>query len=129
MCGRYTLSKAQHLAEQLREAGFIFDEFSETRITPRFNISPGQTIPLIFDFAPRTVSAAKWGLVPAWANDPKVGYKMSNARGESTFRSRSRATYVSTRVESHDALPQRTRRRNSGSLRLLLSADTVAPHG
>ena len=23
-----------------------------------------------------------WGLVPSWASDPKIGYKMSNARGE-----------------------------------------------
>ena len=39
MCGRYTLSKAENLKLMLREADFIFDEFSETALIPRFNIA------------------------------------------------------------------------------------------
>jgi hypothetical protein len=81
------------------------------------------------------VGRAHWGTpMPASMPPQDSSYswmasRCAHAIAESTFRSRSRATYVSTRVESHDAPPQRTRRRNSGSLRLLLSADTVAPHG
>ena len=30
----------------------------------------------------RELSLLKWGLVPFWANDEKIGYKMINARSE-----------------------------------------------
>ena len=30
----------------------------------------------------------QWGLVPSWAKDPKIGYKMINARSETVFESR-----------------------------------------
>lgn len=83
MCGRYTLSKAEHLKMMLREAGFLFDEFSETALIPRFNITPSQQIPVILDAAPRIVTAARWGLIPSWAKDEKIGNSLANARAES----------------------------------------------
>lgn len=82
MCGRYTLSKAAHLAEMLREAGFLFDEFSEVRITPRFNIAPTQQITVVFDDSPGRLATAKWGLVPFWAKDEKIGASLINARAD-----------------------------------------------
>lgn len=82
MCGRYTLSKTDHLEAMLREAGFIFDEFSETRIVPRFNVAPSQQIPVILDAAPKTITSAKWGLIPSWAKDEKIGGSLTNARAE-----------------------------------------------
>jgi putative SOS response-associated peptidase YedK len=30
----------------------------------------------------RSLNALRWGLVPPWADDPKVGYRMINARSE-----------------------------------------------
>jgi len=81
MCGRYTLTKKEKLAELFRE-GFVFDEFSETRIRPRFNISPTQVCPIILDSSPQTVSVAKWGLVPSWGRTGKAGASMINARAE-----------------------------------------------
>ena len=91
MCGRYTLCKAEQLVFKLIEAGFDFDEFSETALVPkvvfdrrqpRYNICPTQRVPVIFDDAPRKLSEAKWGLVPFWAKDEKIGAKMTNARAE-----------------------------------------------
>lgn len=82
MCGRYTLSKAENLKLKLIEAGFDFDEFSMTRITPRFNIAPTQTVPVIFNQSPRQLSLARWGLLPFWAKDEKIGASLINARSE-----------------------------------------------
>ena len=67
----------------LREAGFIFDEFSEVRLVARFNIAPSQQIPVILDQAPKTITSAKWGLIPSWAKDDKIGSSLTNARAES----------------------------------------------
>ncbi|MRH44609.1 hypothetical protein GH741_18340 [Aquibacillus halophilus] len=78
MCGRFTLN-----ASELE----ILDEYNlEDTIqshTPRFNIAPGQNIlAIIHDGNKRRAGFLKWGLVPFWAKDPKIGYKMINARSE-----------------------------------------------
>lgn len=49
---------------------------------PNQNISPGQGIPVVTDAQTRDVEIFKWGLVPGWAKDPAIGYKMINARAE-----------------------------------------------
>ena len=36
--------------------------------------------------AGRELLVARWGLVPHWAKEPKVGYKMINARAETLDR-------------------------------------------
>ncbi|HZG73003.1 MAG TPA: SOS response-associated peptidase, partial [Chondromyces sp.] len=52
-------------------------------ITPRFNIAPGQKIlTLLSDGKKQRAGTMKWGLVPFWAKDEKIGYKMINARAE-----------------------------------------------
>ena len=67
----------------------LIDELGLTtapaRFTPRFNIAPSQTVAVI-DNRPRdqrAVTGMRWGLVPRWAKDPAIGYKMINARSES----------------------------------------------
>jgi len=50
---------------------------------PRFNIAPGQDAPIIAqDRDGRRMGLLRWGLVPAWADDPSVGNRMINARAE-----------------------------------------------
>lgn len=46
---------------------------------PRFNIAPTQAIPIVKG---GQLMLAKWGLVPSWAKDPKIGNRMINARAE-----------------------------------------------
>lgn len=84
MCGRYTLSKEEHFRLMMEEAGFVFDEFSMTRLVarPRYNIAPSQDILAVLDEKPKTVTALKWGLVPSWAKDEKIGGSLANARAE-----------------------------------------------
>jgi putative SOS response-associated peptidase YedK len=46
------------------------------------NVSPGRPIPVVIDKNSRKVELFRWGLVPVWAKDPLIGYKMINARAE-----------------------------------------------
>lgn len=77
MCGRFTrFHKPEEIAER-------FDvETIEEAATLRYNIAPSQIVPVIRRVEKREMIACKWGLVPFWAKDPKIGYKMINAKGE-----------------------------------------------
>jgi putative SOS response-associated peptidase YedK len=79
MCGRFTLAGAN--PAELR-ARFPIGESVEVR--ERFNVAPGDDILAVTttkEGAPRG-ELLRWGLVPFWAKDEKVGYKMINARLE-----------------------------------------------
>ncbi|MEI8240070.1 MAG: SOS response-associated peptidase, partial [Actinomycetota bacterium] len=48
-----------------------------------YNIAPSQTAPVILERdGARRLVGCKWGLVPSWAKDVKIGSKMINARAE-----------------------------------------------
>src|SRR3954469_9014904 len=79
MCGRYTLRKP---AREIAEA-FDLDEVFE--FPPRYNIAPTQDVPVVrsgSDRAGRVLGLLRWGLIPSWADDPKIGNRMINARAE-----------------------------------------------
>lgn len=79
MCGRYTITIT---VEELMLRYFI-DEMSMPFQLPRYNVAPGQFIPAIINDGKRNrLGELKWGLVPPWADDPKIGYMMINARAE-----------------------------------------------
>jgi putative SOS response-associated peptidase YedK len=52
---------------------------------PRYNLAPTQGL-LAVRFNPetreRTLDVLRWGLIPFWAKDAKVGYSFINARAE-----------------------------------------------
>lgn len=78
MCGRFTLATpAERIAEHFQLA-------SVPVLAPHYNIAPSQSIAAIRAAGPqRELVWLRWGLVPAWAKDPNIGYKMINARAES----------------------------------------------
>ena len=80
MCGRYQLkTEAGRLAELFHA---LHVEGAE-HLVPRYNIAPGTPVLIVRDTPTgRAVEHVRWGLVPGWADDPKIGYKMINARGE-----------------------------------------------
>ena len=52
-------------------------------LKPRYNVAPGQQVAAVrADTDGRRLSMLRWGLLPAWARDPKMGYRMINARAE-----------------------------------------------
>lgn len=78
MCGRYTL-----LADELTIRNRFELKKEIANYMPSYNIAPGQhVLAIIYDGRERRVGYLKWGLVPSWAKDKKVGNKMINARSE-----------------------------------------------
>lgn len=78
MCGRYTITLTM---EELMLRFFL--ETSTPFYEPRYNIAPGQMVPAIInDGKHNKLGQLRWGLIPSWAEDPKVGYNMINARVE-----------------------------------------------
>ena len=86
MCGRYTLSSPADLIADL----FGLTEMPELAL--RFNIAPTQEAPVVRvrkeagnseATGRRRLDLLRWGLVPFWADDPKIGNRMINARAES----------------------------------------------
>lgn len=49
---------------------------------PRYNAAPSQDLPVIPNRLPRALELFRWGLVPFWAQDEKIGHRMINARSE-----------------------------------------------
>lgn len=79
MCGRYT-----HLFtwEELHRLSTLTSPPIEL---PRsFNVAPTQRAPVIrmIEAGGRALDLLKWGLVPFWASDDKIGNTLINARGE-----------------------------------------------
>jgi putative SOS response-associated peptidase YedK len=53
---------------------------------PRFNIAPTQDAPVLLGRDGRRVlDVFRWGLIPAWAKDAKIGNRMINARAETVL--------------------------------------------
>jgi putative SOS response-associated peptidase YedK len=80
VCGRYSLAGADPQGLRAR-----FGIGEQVVVRRRFNVAPGDdvlTVTTDRDGAPRG-DVLRWGLVPHWAADPKVGSRMINARAES----------------------------------------------
>ncbi|NIX16279.1 MAG: hypothetical protein GWN11_10515 [Candidatus Dadabacteria bacterium] len=50
---------------------------------PRYNINPGQNVPIITNDEEAKCVMMRWGLVPGWSNDPLIGFQLINAKSES----------------------------------------------
>jgi putative SOS response-associated peptidase YedK len=79
MCGRYRLSRRKQLVEE------YFDASGGEDWSPRYNIAPTQSIPIIRQHPKephRVLSLVRWGLIPSWAKDMCGAAGMVNARSE-----------------------------------------------
>lgn len=77
MCGRFALySDPFTLARR-------FQTDALQGLAPHYNVAPSQNIPIVRAAnGVRQFSLARWGLVPHWAKDIKIGYSTFNARAE-----------------------------------------------
>jgi putative SOS response-associated peptidase YedK len=84
VCGRFTNTRSDSDAIQQKLAARLGIEFpADTGPFERFNISPTQEVLSVVDDPDgRRAELLRWGLLPRWAKDLKVGYKMINARAE-----------------------------------------------
>lgn len=77
MCGRFTLRSNLNLILQQ----FALDEVPD--LTPRYNIAPTQAVPVIrATESGRELAMLRWGLIPSWSKDEKMGNRLLNARSE-----------------------------------------------
>ncbi len=83
MCGRYGISVTREELTEYLNKNYNIDILDETIKLPNYNIAPGHNVvSLINDGTKYRVGVLKWGFVPEWSNDEKIGYKMINARSE-----------------------------------------------
>ena len=77
MCGRYSLkADISQLALRFEFAG------DDVVHKPAYNIAPTQQVLTVTNDGERKAEHMRWGLIPFWAKDAKIGYRMINARGE-----------------------------------------------
>lgn len=92
MCGRYASTRAR---QELLDEFQVELDAGEDAIEPDYNVAPTKSVPAVITRAPkgeegdeeppqpvRTLRTIRWGLVPSWAKDPKIGSRMINARIE-----------------------------------------------
>jgi putative SOS response-associated peptidase YedK len=80
VCGRYVqVSSPVLLAER-----FDVDEVATEAHEPDYNVAPRASVYGIVEREPgsRVLESLRWGLVPSWAEDRKIGDRMINARAE-----------------------------------------------
>ena len=79
MCGRFTQTASPAvIAEQ-------FGAAVPPLFTPRYNIAPSQPVAAIRiepGTTARQLVQLRWGLIPSWAKDPKIGHQCINAKAE-----------------------------------------------
>ena len=80
MCGRFSQTATPEI---------IAEQFEVKEPLPRFkaryNVAPSQPIAAIRidpDRATRTLVMLRWGLIPSWAKDTKIGFQCINAKAE-----------------------------------------------
>jgi putative SOS response-associated peptidase YedK len=78
MCGRYTLkTPVEALAREFGVTGPLPD------LAPSYNVAPSRPVAAVLSGGgDRRLELLRWGLVPAWADDPEIGSRMINARAE-----------------------------------------------
>ncbi|MFF5973944.1 SOS response-associated peptidase [Streptomyces sp. NPDC012769] len=95
MCGRYASTRGP---EDLTRLFGVTDWNPDETLAPSWNVAPTDEVYAVLERAARgraargegneghqvrrELRALRWGLVPAWAKDPKVGSRMINARVE-----------------------------------------------
>jgi len=77
MCGRYVSKIDADLERHFSLTKVPFD-FSS------YNVAPGRNVPVIrqAEVGERELVLMRWGLIPHWAKEERIGYKMINARAE-----------------------------------------------
>ncbi|WP_435771247.1 SOS response-associated peptidase [Nocardioides sp. SYSU DS0651] len=91
MCGRYASSRSP---EDLAEEFEVLDPRLDRVVPPSYNVAPTDDVYAVLersrkdaegrplDESVRQLRVLRWGLVPSWAKDQKIGSRMINARME-----------------------------------------------
>jgi putative SOS response-associated peptidase YedK len=68
-------------------------------VSERYNVAPGQRVLAVRrgDDSAREATLLCWGLIPHWAKDARIAYKMINARAETLLEKSSYRALVGSR--------------------------------
>ena len=78
MCGNFALYSS---VQAIKDYYKLLQEMGE--IEPNADIRPSQQVPVVVIKQGRKyLGFVQWGLIPFWAKDQKIGYKLFNARAE-----------------------------------------------
>jgi putative SOS response-associated peptidase YedK len=78
MCGRFTQERPTSELAEIFEAEDLVGAPGG-----RFNVAPTDEAAVVVQRDERrAIAAYRWGLIPHWAEDPKIGNRMFNARAE-----------------------------------------------
>jgi putative SOS response-associated peptidase YedK len=83
MCGRFVVASVGSELVGVLRVDLESDDLPE----PSYNIAPTGRVAIVLDSTKddevtRRLEPARWGLVPGWAKDPKIGARAFNARSE-----------------------------------------------
>ena len=83
MCGRFVVASAGSDLVGVLRVDVEGDDLPE----PSYNVAPTDRVAIVMDSAKtepptRRLEAARWGLIPGWAKDPKIVARAFNARAE-----------------------------------------------
>jgi putative SOS response-associated peptidase YedK len=81
MCGRYATTRTAADLTALFEALDV----SDGAVAVDYNVAPTDPVPVVrmsSTHGGRVLDVARWGLIPTWAADRRVGARMINARAE-----------------------------------------------
>ena len=78
MCGRFSQRMTwRELHERMGLLG------TPLNLRPRYNVAPSQDVVIVrANDDGRSLCMLRWGLIPSWAREPNIGYKLINARSE-----------------------------------------------
>ena len=73
MCGRFTFINIDNVVKRFGLAP------QQLELWPRYNIAPSQLIPVIINIKGYNhLYMFRWGMVPYWAKDESIGFKLIN---------------------------------------------------
>ena len=80
MCGRFTLTAT---IDELMDRFDVESFLQEEEYSPSYNVAPSQSVLAVLNNGKENrMGFLRWGLIPPWAKDKSIGYKMINARSE-----------------------------------------------
>jgi putative SOS response-associated peptidase YedK len=81
MCGRYSLVPTENIAAR-------FDiQQEQLTFSPRYNVAPSQSMPVVVRNSPNRLVEMQWGLIPSWSKEPRAQFSTINARAETITKS------------------------------------------
>jgi putative SOS response-associated peptidase YedK len=91
MCGRFV--RKSTITEITEEFGINEVQWAWE---PSYNVAPGQNVACVIQKDGNRLVSLRWGLIPSWADDPQVGYRMINARAETLSQKRTFSRILKT---------------------------------